>query len=360
MRRARLLCSIIAAFALALAAEAEKYEVESDKYNLTLHYNRLTLPGDAVFVRAALSTKDKFLKDSPIGTSGRIQIFKGATKDFDVGSRPEKDLGHADFYQIASSSKQNDESQLDRKSIRRLRKLPKEETVLAGVPLSSYFKAGEYTLVVTLNPFGGKQDVLTLPLVVNEKEFVKETLQLDARNTSIKTNDSNERWLQIKKLNGILDSRNEDGVYDLGPYEAPTTSTRRTSFFADRRIYAYTNGKSSTSLHYGIDYGIKTGSEIRACAGGKVVMAETRITTGWSTVIEHLPGLYSLYYHQSKVNVKVGDIVKKGDLIGYSGATGLATGPHLHWEMRLNMEAVSPDFFLGDFTFEQAQESRQN
>ena len=89
-------------------------------------------------------------------------------------------------------------------------------------------------------------------------------------------------------------------------------------------------------------------------------MAETRITTGWSTVIEHLPGLYSLYYHQSKVNVKVGDIVKKGDLIGYSGATGLATGPHLHWEMRLNMEAVSPDFFLGDFTFEQAQESRQN
>ena len=52
------------------------------------------------------------------------------------------------------------------------------------------------------------------------------------------------------------------------------------------------------------------------------------------------------------LNVKEGDIVKQGDLVGLSGATGLATGPHLHWEMRLNMQAVSPDFFVNDFTFD--------
>ena len=105
-------------------------------------------------------------------------------------------------------------------------------------------------------------------------------------------------------------------------------------------------------MHNGNDYGIPEGTEVKACADGKVVMAENRISTGWSIVIEHLPGLYSLYYHLSKMDVKEGDMVKQGDLIGKSGSTGLATGPHLHWEMRLNGSAVRPEFFLQDFTFD--------
>ena len=79
-------------------------------------------------------------------------------------------------------------------------------------------------------------------------------------------------------------------------------------------------------------------------------MAEDRVSTGWSICIEHLPGLYSLYYHMSELKVNVGDMVEEQQLIGLSGATGLATGPHLHWEMRLYMEAVNPDYFVTDFT----------
>ena len=52
------------------------------------------------------------------------------------------------------------------------------------------------------------------------------------------------------------------------------------------------------------------------------------------------------------MDVKEGDLVKQGDLIAKSGSTGLATGPHLHWEMRLNGSAVRPEFFLDDFAFE--------
>ena len=81
-------------------------------------------------------------------------------------------------------------------------------------------------------------------------------------------------------------------------------------------------------------------------------MAEDRISTGWSVCIEHLPGLYSIFYHMSELKGEKGQTVNTGDLIGLSGATGLATGPHLHWEVRLNWEAVSPDFFTTDFAFE--------
>lgn len=77
---------------------------------------------------------------------------------------------------------------------------------------------------------------------------------------------------------------------------------------------------------------------------------KTEFPTGWSVVIEHLPGLYSLYYHLKSLNVKENDYVKAGEKIGLSGSTGLATGPHLHWEVRLNMAALKPEFFMQDFT----------
>ena len=312
---------------------AERTSWKTDDYQMHVFFNQTSAPGDALFVRMVFESKSKKILKDEGQSSATVRL---------LAASPEKDVARADFYPIRN--------QATKKSLR--------QELLAGIPLSSYQKAGDYTLLVSYTPFGTEEFEFSLPVQITEKEFVKETIPLDARNTAIRTDDSDERWRQIKKLNGILETRNAGAVYNLGRFAPPTAATRRTSFFADRRIYAYSDGNSSTSLHYGIDYGIPTGSEVRACADGKVVMAEFRITTGWSTVIEHLPGLYSLYYHQNEVKCAVGDMVKKGDLIGLSGATGLATGPHLHWEMRLNMEAVSPDFFVGDFAFE--EEIRQS
>ncbi|MBQ3671783.1 MAG: M23 family metallopeptidase [Treponema sp.] len=336
MKKHFLLFSILFA---AAALFAEKTSWKGDDYQMYVYFNQNTQPGDAIFVRLIFETKDKKIlkaaeKNGQIQSTGKMQLFS-------AGEKSEKDISHAVFYPIKNQS---------------TKKMLRQE-LLAGVPLSSYQAVGDYNLLISYAPFGKEEFEFSLPIKITEKEFVKETIPLDAKNTAIKTNDSDERWRQIQKLNAILETKNMNSVYNLSRFLPPTTATRRTSFFADRRIYAYSNGKSSTSLHYGIDYGIPTGSEVRACGDGKVVMAEFRISTGWSTVIEHLPGLYSLYYHQSELKCGLGDIVKKGDLIGLSGATGLATGPHLHWEMRLNMEAVSPDFFVNDFTFE--EESKQ-
>ena len=63
-------------------------------------------------------------------------------------------------------------------------------------------------------------------------------------------------------------------------------------------------------------------------------------------MIEHLPGLFSVYYHMSALLTKVGDVVAKGDIIGLVGMTGFATGPHLHWEVEDMGMAVDPDLLV--------------
>jgi murein DD-endopeptidase MepM/ murein hydrolase activator NlpD len=80
-----------------------------------------------------------------------------------------------------------------------------------------------------------------------------------------------------------------------------------------------------------------------ASGSGRVVMAEERLLTGLTVVLEHLPGVYSLYYHLDSLLVRQGDEVQLGQRVGTVGMTGLATGPHLHWELRVSGTAVDPD-----------------
>lgn len=320
-----------------LFSEAVTETKDFKDYKISATYLPEYFPGDAVFVRIGFSTTSrKFIKSNPEGflPAGTIKLYRiNEDKEDTV-------IKQSSFYTIRNAGNK-------KKHI---------TEILTGIPLSSYQKSGSYYIQADLTYLSGAQATFKLPLKILDKEFISETIHLNAQNTAIKTDSSSKRTVQINSLNKILQTVNTDSIFDLNAFEKPTPVTRRTSFFADRRIYAYSNGKSSTSLHYGIDFGVPAGNEVRSTGAGKVVMAENRITTGWSVCIEHLPGLYSLYYHNSELKVKEGDMVKKGDLIAISGATGLATGPHLHWEMRLNMEAVSPDFFLEDFTFERNSE----
>ena len=100
------------------------------------------------------------------------------------------------------------------------------------------------------------------------------------------------------------------------------------------------------AMHTGLDFRAQTGDPVRATANGKVV------SSGWSggygrmVEIDHGNGLSTRYGHLSEINVKVGDIVKIGQVIGEVGSTGRSTGPHLHYETRIDGEAVDPQKFL--------------
>ncbi|MGC2658400.1 MAG: M23 family metallopeptidase [Bryobacteraceae bacterium] len=126
--------------------------------------------------------------------------------------------------------------------------------------------------------------------------------------------------------------------YWAEPLDLPVNGCM-TSLFGVRR---YHNGKPTGDFHAGIDQRAAAGTPIHAIAAGVVKIVEPYNLRGGTVAIDHGQGLESIYLHMSKFAVKEGDAVKRGDVIGYVGATGRATGPHLHWTIYANGEAVSP------------------
>lgn len=104
----------------------------------------------------------------------------------------------------------------------------------------------------------------------------------------------------------------------------------------------------SYETHQGIDYAAVIGTPVDAAGAGVVVSAGAAGGYGNRIVVDHGNGLQTLYAHLSSIGVHVGDRVNQGQVLGLSGMTGNATGPHLHFEVRLNGVPVNPlEWFLG-------------
>ncbi len=111
-----------------------------------------------------------------------------------------------------------------------------------------------------------------------------------------------------------------------------------TTTFGLRRIL---NGEPR-SPHSGVDLRAAVGEPVRAANHGRIVLVGEFFFHGKAVVIDHGWGLYTMYFHLSKVNVSPGDLVGKNYVIGLAGSTGRATGPHLHWGVRLGGARVDP------------------
>ncbi|NLK67351.1 MAG: M23 family metallopeptidase [Campylobacteraceae bacterium] len=124
-------------------------------------------------------------------------------------------------------------------------------------------------------------------------------------------------------------------------FELPINS-HITSSFGNARMF----NETLRSYHSGTDFRAAIGTPIRAINDGIVVISQDRFYAGGSIVIDHGAGIYSQYYHLSKMNFDVGDAVKKGDIIGLSGDTGRVSGPHLHFGIMVNQNQVNPLNFI--------------
>ena len=109
--------------------------------------------------------------------------------------------------------------------------------------------------------------------------------------------------------------------------------------YGQRRSY---NGGPVSGYHTGQDFAAPEGAVVSAPASGTVVLAEPLMVRGNAVVIDHGGGVFTGYWHLSEIDVQAGQSVEPGDLIGLVGTTGLSTGNHLHWEMRVHGIAVDP------------------
>jgi hypothetical protein len=214
--------------------------------------------------------------------------------------------------------------------------------------ISSVQAPGDYKITLNLFSADGRQTALVRPVKILRRDFIREDIPLNQAMSDLRSMPDPRKEAEARELSALLAAYNFSSIYHGGSLSLPIAEGfRETSFFGDRRTFLYTDGGKARSVHYGIDYATPRGTPVYAAGAGRVVMAKERVLTGFSVVIEHLPGVYSLYYHLDKLEVQEGLIVLAGDKIGESGFTGLATGPHLHWEVRAAGNAVEPKTLLG-------------
>lgn len=125
------------------------------------------------------------------------------------------------------------------------------------------------------------------------------------------------------------------------PFEPPIQSFI-TSEYGTARVFNTT----LQSYHSGVDFRAAVGTPIRASNDGVVVLSKERYYAGGSLILDHGEGVYSVYYHLSSLPLSVGTMVKKGDIIGLSGATGRVSGPHLHFGFMVQGVAIAPHDFI--------------
>jgi murein DD-endopeptidase MepM/ murein hydrolase activator NlpD len=142
-----------------------------------------------------------------------------------------------------------------------------------------------------------------------------------------------------RKVNAAYAGVSEEQLW-AGTFGLPLAGEIRvTAPFGQRRSY---NGGPVASYHSGQDLGADKGVPVLAPITGTVALAEPLKVRGRAVIIDHGLGVFTGFWHLSQIDVSVGQTVRRGEVIGLVGNSGLSTGPHLHWEMRVLSVPVDP------------------
>jgi murein DD-endopeptidase MepM/ murein hydrolase activator NlpD len=206
---------------------------------------------------------------------------------------------------------------------------------LIGVDLD--VKPGEYTMGLSYKFDDGRVEKRDQAIAVQPTEYPTTQLTVEEKYVELNPKDLARANREAKEINTIYASTLKEMLWK-SPFTLPIPGETSGRNFGHRRVF---NGEPRAP-HNGSDLRAATGTPIHSSNRGRVVLAKNLFFTGNTVIVDHGLGVILLYAHLSRINVKVGNMVEKGQLLGLSGATGRVTGPHLHWGLRIQGARVDP------------------
>ena len=213
--------------------------------------------------------------------------------------------------------------------------VPGDENLKFAIVSAGYRQKGEIKLINGL-----KSGNETIVFKIVEGEYKKEKITVEGSKVTPPKEVLKRIEEEREEANKIYATANV-GLKFNSKFILPMSSAV-TSPFGTARVF---NG-TLKSYHGGTDFRAAVGTSVIAANDGVVVIAKDRYYAGGSVVIDHGEGIYTQYYHLSALNVKVGQSVKKGDIIALSGASGRVSGPHLHFGVIAGGAQVNPLNFV--------------
>ena len=207
---------------------------------------------------------------------------------------------------------------------------PAKDSFRAVVGIDLFTEPGTYKLEVTS---AGSTDHRSV--VVQKKEYPVQHLTLPKGMVELSPENEARVERELKKTNAIWP--NETGRVWDGAFMNPREGKIATLFGVRRFM-----NKIPKNPHTGVDVEAAEGDPVRAPNNGVVTLVDNLYYSGNSVVLDHGQGIFTMFFHLSKVLVKPGQQVKKGDVIALVGSTGRSTGAHLHWGVRMQGARVDP------------------
>ena len=207
-------------------------------------------------------------------------------------------------------------------------------TTLLGIDLDA--KPGTHAAEALLTMEDGSVGRRKIAIEVAARKFPVTRLKVEPRFTQLSKTDLDRSRRESKEVGAIYRRITTDIVPDeVFIVPIPGGSGRN---FGERRVF---NGQPRAP-HSGADLRAATGTPVHSTNRGRVVLAKNLFFTGNTVIVDHGLGIYSLYAHLSRIDVKRGEVVKSSQMVGLAGATGRVTGPHLHWAIRMQGARVDP------------------
>ena len=197
-----------------------------------------------------------------------------------------------------------------------------------GIDLST--EPGTYNLDISING-----TILSRSVKVIKKAYPVQRLTLPK--DMVELSPENEARVEREQLKMAAVWPNETERVWAGDFINPRKGKIVTKFGVRRVI-----NKIPKSPHSGVDVEAEEGEEVRAPNNGVAVLIDDQFFSGKSLILDHGQGIYTMFFHLSKILVTPGQQVKKGEVIGLVGSTGRATGAHLHWGVRMQGARVDP------------------